>query len=272
MPTENRVQQLYAQYTGLRQTGTSGQDAWATVQPETTLLPPLERNQLLGLLREWETGEGRKLRLKQANDPFQTQTISPEELKELRQEMNVSKGIRRIKPVNPAVAMDPGTICPACHTANPPGKRNCIQCGTALGWAGPGLLENDTHPLSMGGGEDARFGEGMSLHFLVHGANAVIRVRPGSSEMIVGRRSPDSVMIPDVDLSPYNADLKGVSRLHAGLRRHGQTVVITDMGSLNHTYVNEQRLHPHEVRVLHDRDEIRFGQLAMQVQFYREES
>ena len=62
----------------------------------------------------------------------------------------------------------------------------------------------------------------------------------------------------------------GVSRLHAGLRRHGDTLVLTDLGSLNHTYVNGEQLHPHEVRVLHDGDEIRFGHLVARVYFRHE--
>ena len=110
----------------------------------------------------------------------------------------------------------------------------------------------------------------MVLYLRVRDAQEMLRVRPSAGELIVGRRSPDSVMLPDVDLSAYQADLKGVSRLHASLRRHGNTLVLTDMGSLNHTHVNGQRLHAHEVRVLHDGDEISFGQLMVSVYFRRD--
>jgi hypothetical protein len=271
MANEDQVHRLFMQYTWLRQTESCRRDAWTNIQSDAALLPPVERNRLLALLRDWETKDGQAHRKAEEDDPFQTHFTAPEGLKELRQSMNATKGIRRIKSANTVVVAEPERVCNSCHTSNPSGTLHCIQCGNLLGWAGPVPLKDETQPLILAGGEDAHFSNEMSLHLLVHGVDAVIRVRPGASEMVIGRRSPDSVMIPDVDLSPYSADIKGVSRLHAGLKRHGQTIVITDMGSLNHTYVNEQRLHPHEVRVLHNGDEIRFGQLALQVQFHREE-
>ncbi|RPI99164.1 MAG: FHA domain-containing protein, partial [Chloroflexi bacterium] len=91
-----------------------------------------------------------------------------------------------------------------------------------------------------------------------------------TEEMIVGRKSPDSVMLPDIDLAPFQADVMGVSRLHAGVRRQNDTLVLTDLGSLNHTQINGQRLHSHEVRVLHDGDELRFGQLTVRIYFRKE--
>jgi pSer/pThr/pTyr-binding forkhead associated (FHA) protein len=85
--------------------------------------------------------------------------------------------------------------------------------------------------------------------------------------MILGRTSADSVMIPDVDLAPLHGGEHGVSRLHAGLRRQDNTLVLTDLGSKNHTHINGQRLHAHEVRVLHDGDELRLGRLVIYVYF-----
>lgn len=275
MANEDRVHKLFAQFTWLRQTGSSRGDAWAGIQAEAMALGQVERNRLLSLLRGWEANEGHQYRKAQANDPFETHYTPPEGLKELRQTMNASKGIRRIKPLNPS--LDPttvtvtGAICPTCHTVNPPGQPHCANCGMPLGSNGTKPQKDDTQPLLQVGSEDAHFADDMALFLMISDADAVVRVRPSTNEMMIGRRSPDSVMIPDVDLSPYGADIKGVSRLHAVLRRHGQTLVITDMGSLNHTYVNEQRLHPHEVRVLHDGDQLRFGQLAVQVQFRREQ-
>jgi pSer/pThr/pTyr-binding forkhead associated (FHA) protein len=45
------------------------------------------------------------------------------------------------------------------------------------------------------------------------------------------------------------------------------TVVIVDLDSVNHTYINGQRLHPKEVRVLRDGDELRLGKLSIKVTF-----
>ncbi|MBI5960145.1 MAG: FHA domain-containing protein [Chloroflexi bacterium] len=276
MAGDDRVQRLVSQFTWLRQTGVSREDAWAGMQVDVMALAQVERNRLLSLLRGWEAKEGQVYRAAQPNDPFETLFTPPEGLREMRQQMNsnssslsASKGIRRIQPI----ASQPEAAeveCPGCHRMNPSGLQKCTSCGTLLAWGDVHSRKDDTQPLGMLAGEDARFTENMVLYLSVVGSSGVIRVRPGTSEMIIGRRSPDSVMIPDVDLSPYGADIKGVSRLHAGLRRHGQTLVITDMGSLNHSYVNNQRLHPHEVRVLHDADELRFGQLTVQVRFENE--
>jgi hypothetical protein len=275
MAADDQVQRLYSQFTWLRQTGASREDAWAGIQIDVMTLAQVERNRLLSLLRGWEAKEGQVYRPAQSSDPFETLLTPPDGLREMRQEMNnatvgVSKGIRRIKSISPAAEPAAGLECPACHKMNVFGQQRCVSCGTLLAWGEMRPQKDDTQPLGMKAGEDARFTENMVLYLAVVGSSGMIRLRPGNSEMIIGRRSPDSVMIPDVDLSPYEADVKGVSRLHAGLRRHGQTLVITDMGSLNHSYVNNQRLHPHEVRVLHDGDELRFGQLTVHVRFERE--
>jgi hypothetical protein len=82
----------------------------------------------------------------------------------------------------------------------------------------------------------------------------------------------DNLLLPSYPLtnlktSPDLPSERILSRMHAGLRRQGDTLVLCDMGSLNHTYINGQRLHAHEVRVLHNGDEIRFGQLVTRVYF-----
>ena len=65
-----------------------------------------------------------------------------------------------------------------------------------------------------------------------------------------GRRATDFNANPDIDLGPFQAWDYGVSRLHAKLRFQDNTLTITDLDSVNHTYINGQRLHAHEVRVL----------------------
>jgi len=45
------------------------------------------------------------------------------------------------------------------------------------------------------------------------------------------------------------------------------TLVITDLDSNNGTYINESRLYPYEIRVLHNGDELRLGKLTMKITF-----
>jgi predicted component of type VI protein secretion system len=42
---------------------------------------------------------------------------------------------------------------------------------------------------------------------------------------------------------------------------------VTDLGSANSTFLNGQRLMPHEPRVLRDNDEVRLGRLVFRVNF-----
>jgi pSer/pThr/pTyr-binding forkhead associated (FHA) protein len=90
-----------------------------------------------------------------------------------------------------------------------------------------------------------------------------------AGELVIGRFYDESPVQPDIDLSPYNAENLGVSRLHAAIRRTDNTVSIVDLDSVNHTFINGQRLHPHEVRVLRDGDDIRLGKLTIKVTFKR---
>ena len=87
-------------------------------------------------------------------------------------------------------------------------------------------------------------------------------------EVVIGRAHDEpGVPQPDVDLLPYGALEKGVSRNHLMLMREHDTVAITDMGSANSTHLNGQRLMPYEPRILRDGDELRMGRLVVRVSF-----
>jgi pSer/pThr/pTyr-binding forkhead associated (FHA) protein len=58
--------------------------------------------------------------------------------------------------------------------------------------------------------------------------------------------------------------------LHVSYDARSHTICISDLGSANGTYINGQRLHPHEVRVLRDHDEMRLGKLVMLASFRRQ--
>ncbi len=91
-------------------------------------------------------------------------------------------------------------------------------------------------------------------------------LRPKSSLMI-GRKDETTNTIPDIDLAPYGAIERGVSRQHSRLDVTEGTVMLTDIGSSNGTYLNGQRLLPNQPRILRDGDEIRFGKLVTHISF-----
>jgi len=61
----------------------------------------------------------------------------------------------------------------------------------------------------------------------------------GRSEYVLGREGQDQV-IPEVNLNTYGAREKGVSRVHAALRRDHNQVLLIDLGSTNGTRLNAQ--------------------------------
>ncbi len=60
----------------------------------------------------------------------------------------------------------------------------------------------------------------------------------------------------------YVLDEPSVSRLHAVLDKHGDIVTLTDMGSTNGTYINEDRISEGEVRVLNPGDLISIANVS----------
>lgn len=296
MAETSKTRELFLQYMRLRQGGDSLDDAWHSIEEIANILLASERERLVKMLRNWEIAE------KGADEAFVLGLFEmPDKLTAQPVEMPVSSSaqpvgmavnaypsappvevttssraqpvekrnvIRRIQPGEKSITQPVTVECPNCHKANQPGTLHCYSCGTLLLKAPP--PPGATQPLAPGTPtvDSAFFGEKWVLSLKVQGAGDAMRVQPRQSDTILGRRSLDSVMVPDVDLSPYGASEKGVSRLHASVRRQEQTLVLSDLGSINHTYLNGQLLHVHEVRVLHDGDEIRLGRLVINAYFH----
>ena len=72
-------------------------------------------------------------------------------------------------------------------------------------------------------------------------------------------------IMPDIDLTPYQAYANGVSRLHAVLKREGKRVFVMDLGSSNGTYLNGKRLQPNIDQTLNHGDMLALGKLKIQI-------
>lgn len=162
-------------------------------------------------------------------------------------------------------------ICSNCKHANMTGAMFCAECGAQL--IGRDTLitqtiatdklkkaakreeEEMTQPVE---GSDAW----ANLHLMDTG-----QVLPLSSrnEFTMGRISEGQPIMPDIDLSPYQAYAAGVSRLHAVIKRSGFSVVFMDLGSANGTFLNGSRLAPNEEQSLHHGDIISLGKMRIQV-------
>ncbi len=87
----------------------------------------------------------------------------------------------------------------------------------------------------------------------------------GRSEFTLGRVAEGQPILPDVDLSPFDAYAQGVSRLHAALKINKTRVAIMDLGSSNGTRVNGQKIVPHVDYPVNHNDQIALGKLRIQI-------
>ncbi len=99
--------------------------------------------------------------------------------------------------------------------------------------------------------------EGVTSSFVLH----------PDERIVLGRADSHHPSEQFLDLTPYQAHLKGVSRLHAIISQAGHTLMVTDLGSTNGTFLNEQRLVPNQPRILRDGDMIRLGHMVAYVRF-----
>jgi hypothetical protein len=90
------------------------------------------------------------------------------------------------------------------------------------------------------------------------------------NEFTLGRAAEDQPIVPDVDLSAYNALANGVSRLHAALKRVSDKIVLVDLGSSNGTFLNGNSLSPYSETPLAHGDVVHLGKLRIQVLFRQE--
>lgn len=147
--------------------------------------------------------------------------------------------------------------CPTCGHLNPNGVNFCSSCGAALVTSAPDTSVS-MHPIEdLGDGTDDDAGVG--LLELPRGV-AMLVVRKGTDrgarfalETGVTRvgRDPDSEIFLD-DIT--------VSRRHAELVTNDKVTTVRDVGSLNGTYVNRERI---EETVLSSGDELQIGKFKL---------
>lgn len=163
-------------------------------------------------------------------------------------------------------------VCPHCAHHNREGALICENCQKNLDTQQPNRSE--TRDLGTTNNEfaakatwgTARFGQDAHIIFRIRDVSDPIVIHP-ARQTILGRLDATSSQPPDLDLSPYGALEKGVSRIHAAIDRSEDTLTLIDMGSANGTHLNGQRLTPKQPRVLRDGDEIRLGKLVAHIYF-----
>jgi hypothetical protein len=162
--------------------------------------------------------------------------------------------------------------CPKCNHQNREGSLFCEVCGENLIAAVDSQVA--TKKLEVASSDlvakatwgTARFGEDAAITLRIRDIAESIMLQP-AKRSVLGRIDAANTQQPDVDLTPYGALEKGVSRIHAAITRSEDTLTLVDLGSINGTHLNGQRLIPDQPRVLRDGDEIRLGRLVAHVFF-----
>jgi pSer/pThr/pTyr-binding forkhead associated (FHA) protein len=167
-------------------------------------------------------------------------------------------------------------VCPNCSHRNRPGVVFCENCGTSLIGDSPISTKylgskDSADSLANAAAIVAKvssdiFGKGTILRIEIAGTEPVL-LKP-KEETVFGRRDPLTGAMPDVDLTSFAGYRMGVSRRHAIIKQtEDYRLELFDLGSSNGTFLNGVRLSSHKPYVLHDGDEIRFGQMALRVYF-----
>lgn len=171
-------------------------------------------------------------------------------------------------------------ICPYCHHKVLEGTILCPECGASLVPGEVPVPKEEAVPASArvpeedsppSGEPEARSESRTTAHItpaelrlLVLNSGRTISC-PLKEVILIGRSDAAGGIFPEIDLTPDNGYLAGVSRRHARIIRRGNEFYLEDLGSLNGTFLNRDRLTAHIPVPFRDGDEIRLGNLVMRV-------
>jgi hypothetical protein len=166
------------------------------------------------------------------------------------------------------------TICPNCKTENELGATLCKQCGASLQdtslEAGLKTRTTDMQALTPEMIEEWSLKEakelsvpdtGIAFYVDGHSMPAYIDSQP---EFVLGRKvGTTSERL--LDLAPFGGYSLGLSRRHATIRKTEDGYELMDLGSVNGTWLNEERLMPHTAYALPSGSNLRLGRMRLLV-------
>ncbi|MEA2486013.1 MAG: hypothetical protein QOD46_1124 [Actinomycetota bacterium] len=148
-------------------------------------------------------------------------------------------------------------FCTNCGHKNPEGSNFCSSCGAALTDAGgsdttitfqTSELETDLEEEVHVTPDELEGDRGVLI--VKRGPNAGSKFFLDSDVTEIGRHPDSDIFLDDIT----------VSRRHAEIRRDGASFSLADVGSLNGTYVNRERV---EDAALRSGDEIQVGKFKL---------
>ena len=141
---------------------------------------------------------------------------------------------------------DQAAVCPQCGSPGVAEARFCGVCGFEMNRSA--MEHTASHPVIDIADNEAPF------LVVIHGNNAGSRFFIDQSLTSIGRHPDSTVFLDDVT----------VSRRHAELTRTDTGFLLADVGSLNGTYVNGQRIESFE---LSEGDQIQVGKFRLVLAF-----
>src|SRR5205809_1520957 len=104
-------------------------------------------------------------------------------------------------------------------------------------------------------------------HRLVDVASGTAFFFSKGDETTIGRADPVTGILPDIDLTPVDLN-RSVSRRHAKIIKSGnEYCMLEEIGTVNGTYVNDQRIPTGSPVPIHSGDMIKIGLIAMKAVF-----
>ena len=144
-------------------------------------------------------------------------------------------------------------FCTQCGHRNPPDSNFCSSCGAPLlpPKGVTGVTTTVTFTPDIDGDDDlaVELGEvpaGVGVLVVKRGPNVGSRFALDTDVVRAGRHPESDIFLDDIT----------VSRRHVEIQRDGEAYVVRDVGSLNGTYLNRERV---DRATLHNGDELQIG-------------
>jgi hypothetical protein len=149
-------------------------------------------------------------------------------------------------------------FCRNCGHKNPEGSNFCSSCGKPLGEAGTdatitfqaGELETEAEEEVHVSPEELEGGRGVLI--VRRGPNAGSKFFLDSDATQIGRHPDSDIFLDDITVSRRHAEIRKVT--------DGASFSLHDVGSLNGTYVNRERVEDGDLR---SGDEIQIGKFKL---------
>ena len=142
--------------------------------------------------------------------------------------------------------------CPNCDHLNESNANFCSRCGSPMGSV-EAEATSTLAPIEVEAEEEAHLRElepGQACLIVRRGPAAGTIFTLGQDLVTVGRHRESDIFLNDIT----------VSRRHAEVRRDGSKYLVSDLGSLNGTYVNRSRV---DSSPLTSGDELQIGKFRL---------